>query len=105
LRTVFARQCLAGGYHASRRRPYPDYYPFVLTEAGAVFRLAIKGEDTRRKLAEALRFGLPVPRLGGNVATWRTCPYMPENGYGEIVLHQPQGLSANALSFVEEVGV
>jgi hypothetical protein len=95
---------MVGGYHAMRRRPYSAYYPFVLTEAGAVFRLEIVDEEGRRKFTDALRFGLPLPDLGGKAVSWRTCPFVPENGYGEIVLHEPPALPAAVLSFVEEAG-
>ncbi|PWW03808.1 CRISPR/Cas system CSM-associated protein Csm3 (group 7 of RAMP superfamily) [Hoeflea marina] len=94
----FARQSLAGQYPALRRRPYGKaYYPFVQTEPGAVFRLQVP-PTARGKLDEALRLGLPVPDLGGQPATWKTCPFVRENGYGEIRLHrlQPDGADTAA---------
>jgi hypothetical protein len=102
LQNVFARQSMAGGYLAMRRRPYHAYYPFVLTEAGAVFRLNVPDAACQQKLADALRFGLPVPDLGGKPASWHICPFMPENGYGEVVLHKPPGLRDGALTFIDE---
>lgn len=93
----FARPLFAGQYPAVRRRPYGKaYYPFVQTKPGAVFRLSLPDDKARQALGDALRFGLPVPPLGGKAATWQTCPFMPENGYGEIALHQIRPKVANA---------
>lgn len=79
----FAAQRLAGGYLAMRRRAYGPqrYQPFVLTEPGSVFLL--EGEIAG-DLARLARTGLPVPPLGGRPVDWRTCPFMPENGFGAI---------------------
>lgn len=109
----FARPVFAGQYPAIRRRPYGKaYYPFMQTKAGAVFRLSLPNDKARSAVSEALQFGLPVPPLGGKTATWQTCPFMPENGYGEITLHQPRPkvahpeiklrwLDASEIEFVE----
>jgi len=109
----FARPVFAGQYPAVRRRPYGKaYYPFVQTRPGAVFRLSLPTERARQALQDALQFGLPVPALGGKRATWKTCPFVPENGYGQIHLHQPGGgkmsasekirwLKADEIAFVE----
>ena len=87
----FARQSFAGQYPAVRRRPYGKaYYPFIQTNPGAVFRLQLTSEPAKKKLQEALRFGLPVADIGGAPATWKTCPFVPENGYGAICLHDPK---------------
>lgn len=75
---------LAGGYIATRRRPYgKTYYPFVLTEPGSVF--LVQGGDPE-KLANIARFGLPPVTLSRpDALTWKNCPYLRENGYGEVV--------------------
>lgn len=76
---------LAGGYIATRRQPYGKdiYYPFVLTEPGSVF--LVKGGD-KDKLERIARFGLaPVELIKPKRLTWENCPYLPENGYGEVV--------------------
>lgn len=75
---------LAGGYIATRYRPYgQSYYPFVLTEPGSVFLVA--GGDAG-KLDAIARFGLPPIALSHSPApTWENCPYLRENGYGEVV--------------------
>jgi hypothetical protein len=79
---------MAGGYLGTRRRAFGSgtYFPFVLTNEGSVFTLEISSEDARQALLHALRFGLPVPPFGARPLTWRNCPYVPENGYGEIDL-------------------
>ncbi len=84
----FASHRLAGGYLGMRRRLYgaTTYYPFLLTEAGAVFLMS---KPDVGALSEMLRFGLVPPvfsdgKGGRIVATWRTCPFVPQNGYGEI---------------------
>lgn len=109
----FARPVFAGQYPAVRRRPYGKaYYPFIQTKPGAVFRLSLPNEKSRLAIEDALRFGLPVPPLGGKATTWQICPFMPENGYGEITLHQPcpklanpdiklRWLDASEIEFVE----
>ena len=77
----YATQRLAGGYIARRYAAGAGYRPFWLTEAGSVFLL-------QGNIAEALenlvRNRLPSPVIGGVATDWRTCPYQPENGYGEI---------------------
>lgn len=109
----FARPVFAGQYPAIRRRPYGKaYYPFMQTKAGAVFRVSLPDDKARQALGEALQFGMPVPELGGRAVTWQTCPFMPENGYGEIALHRPhpevpntdiklRWLDAREIEFVE----
>ncbi len=78
-----ARQYLAGGYLAMRRRPWPGvYHPFVVTAAGSVFLLAGHIGD---RLNVLIRTGLP-PSAFKEAASldWRNCPFVPGNGYGEI---------------------
>jgi hypothetical protein len=79
----YTGRCLAGGYIARRRRPYGEtYYPFVLTEPGSVF--LVQGAD-KQKLATIARTGFaPVQLSGAERLDWRNCPYLRENGYGEV---------------------
>jgi hypothetical protein len=89
LLNFYAAQRLAGRYLATRRRPYGStYYPFIMTDPGAVFLLqAEAGKDAplRERLAELMRTGLPVPVLKDAAPLdWRNCPFVPENGFGEI---------------------
>ena len=82
LKNFFAAQRFAGRYHATRRRPYgKPYYPFLLTEPGSVFLVETEVE----KLKDLVRFGLPLPALKHAAALdWRNCPFVPENGFGQI---------------------
>jgi hypothetical protein len=85
LETYFGRQRLAGRYLSTRFRIYGTaYYPFILTEPGATFLL--KG-DLRTKLTEFLRSGLPLPKVNGVDLTWRNCPFVPQNGFGQIAVN------------------
>lgn len=85
LLNFFAEQELAGGYQARRFRPYGanEYFPFLLTRPGSIFRFGGDAENPR--LAQWLRAGLPLPHLEGAAKLdWRNCPYVPENGFGHF---------------------
>lgn len=85
LENFLAARKLAGGYLASRYRPYGQtYYPFVLTQPGSVFMVKLPTQKSRVAVARALRFGLPAPRIAGREMDWRICPFVPENGFGEV---------------------
>lgn len=94
----FARQRLAGGHVAIRypraalRNGWPPpggaqptpYEPYLLTEPGSVFRLRVKAETEARACVQSwLDDGLPLNPCYVN-ATWRTCPFLPENGFGQV---------------------
>ncbi len=94
LKNIFASREMAGGYIATRRRVFgrSTYYPFILTAPGSVFRLDVSAPGAREALENALRFGLPAADMSGKTLTikpltWRDCAYVPENGYGEIAIH------------------
>ena len=80
-----AQHWLAGGHRtsATRRRAQAAYYPFLLTEAGSVFILPQKEDCHENKLQERLNeiaaCGLPTYD-----PDWKTNPYQPQNGYGEV---------------------
>jgi hypothetical protein len=94
----FASQELAGGEYVWHRfQGAGDYEPYLLTCSGSVFLLEPEpGEE--EAAAQCLRHweerGLPLPgwartqyaRGGRSADLWSTCPYVPENGYGEVVL-------------------
>lgn len=86
LLSFFAAQSLAGGDIARRRRAYgKDYYvPFVLTDPGSIFLIEVTDDSGRKALDDAVRFGLTPAAFGTEPVTWKTCPYMPENGYGRM---------------------
>jgi hypothetical protein len=88
-----ARQKFAGGYQAKNNfKLYEYYYPFVLTETGSVFVLKILDrEKANVKQLEFCQHGLPLPSNITNLIPsdtsydyWKKCPFVPENGYGEI---------------------
>lgn len=84
LRRWFATQRLAGGYQAVRYPPEPGAVaPYLLTEPGSVF--LVEPEARARPIADLVRLGLPVaaPFEGRD---WRSCPFLPENGFGQVVL-------------------
>lgn len=91
----FARQKMVGRYFGKRFKDIHDnrYYPFVLTQAGSVFVLeAIKQKEAEDLLNIWQLTGLPLPSdlLPANTPTkeiWKKCPFVPENGYGEILVN------------------
>lgn len=90
----FARQKLAGGGFLWRKfQKGPSYRPLVLTQAGSTFVLHLAGDQKKAEecLDRWLKSGLPVAGkvcekfgLAGNAQDWQRCPYVPENGFGEI---------------------
>jgi len=95
----FARQNLSGGYYLHKRfQKDKDYEPYLLTEGGSIFVLTInKGKESEasNKLEEWYKNGLPLPEWAitryrddrQNGDHWTNCPYIPENGYGEIAVN------------------
>jgi hypothetical protein len=101
LGNYFQRCTLAGGKYFQQRflgtkRPYR---PYLLSNAGSTFRL--QPVDGREDFAQESvkrweRQGLPLSaRVRAYYAIpdawdqqWRHCPYLPENGYGEIAVNQ-----------------
>lgn len=84
----FASQRLAGGFYLHRRFHAGERYrPYLLTEPGSVFVLeastAAHAAQARDCIAGWQQHGLPLPASLGKL-TWRSCPYVPENGYGEV---------------------
>ncbi|MEQ8585023.1 MAG: hypothetical protein RLO01_13455 [Thalassobaculaceae bacterium] len=87
LDNFLAEQRLAGGYVALRYPQHDDRYePYLLTVAGSVFLIRESAPGTgAAKLAELLRDGLP-PNAAIGKRSWEECPYIAENGYGQIAL-------------------
>jgi hypothetical protein len=97
----FAHQGFEGGYRyhrylgAAERMERPNCYrPYYLTLAGSLFRLRVVDEQRASRLMKAwLSGGLPLPQWAleeyGQFGrdTWENCPFVPENGYGEIVVN------------------
>lgn len=94
----FATQSLAGGEYLWKRFQYPQYQPYLLSDASSVFVLTPKPDKTETAqdyIEQWLQTGLPVPDWAikkyqrhdkpGN--HWQNCPYLPQNGYGEIAVN------------------
>jgi len=92
----FATQSLAGGYYLHKRfQDGRHYNPYLLTDAGSVFVFTEK-IDAKGVIEKWLQSGLGFPqwakeKYGKNGGTdgdnWQNCPYIPENGYGEIAVN------------------
>jgi hypothetical protein len=113
LKRYFASQSLAGGYYLHRRfRSQEKYSPWLLTDPGSVFLLKIvqpndaKQVSLVQELIERWYFsGLPPY---DSSLEWRNCPYVRENGYGEIAVNlmchwhdQPEKGSFNEICIPE----
>ena len=96
----FAHQHFQGGYlyhrylGAAERAAHPNqYYPYYLTGAGSVFILEPTGPGPQVCLERWLQCGLDLPDWAGKkyslpgASLWQTCPFVPQNGYGEIVVN------------------
>ena len=85
---VFARQSLRGGWIGRRGRS-GSYQAFCLTLAGSVFvtdtpaSAAVADPSLLGLLESAEERGLP---LMGDGLTWSTCPFVPQNGFGEVLV-------------------
>ncbi|MGO8733607.1 MAG: RAMP superfamily CRISPR-associated protein [Terriglobia bacterium] len=100
LRHCFQRVSLAGGqYLAERFQPGQNYWPYLLTDPGSIFVFEVI--DTERAKAVAtqwLRQGLKASGKGlyfqdeSPDQLWKECPYIPENGYGEVRIEWVQGI-------------
>jgi hypothetical protein len=90
--SLFVRQDLTGTWY-HRRRYDPDrgeYAPEWLTRAGSVLVLEAAEEAGREVLRQALRRGLEAhPNADGSAADWRSTPFLPEHGFGEILVNDP----------------
>jgi len=112
LEDFYAYQDFRGGYLYHRylskaeQNGYGYYRPYYLTGAGSVFKLAIRNaEEAKSLLAVWERAGLPLPDWALNEYgrdgqdLWESCPFVPENGFGEIMVnldwHWDSSLPAN----------
>ncbi|HHJ20680.1 MAG TPA: hypothetical protein ENJ84_12800 [Gammaproteobacteria bacterium] len=95
----FARQKQAGGRYLKEvfQKGHSSYRPWLLTEAGSVFVLEADGDDmeeAQRLIKEWLQQGLPLTnevrkyyRIESSRVTWEQCPFLAQNGYGEIAVN------------------
>jgi len=91
----FARQELASDWPHRQRHGYTgEHRATWLTRAGSVFLLRVPEGDAREQLSSALRYGLPpAPEADGSEPDWRVTPWLPEHGFGEIVINHPHQLT------------
>ena len=88
----FSRQKLAGGpYMARRYQKNKPYNPWLLTTEGSFFALTVKdAAKATDRLTAWLQTGLPLPRwaIGQWGDSWAKNPFLPQNGFGEVAVHQ-----------------
>ena len=95
LNKFFAQQERVGGayhYHRFQRKQGNDYSPEWLTAAGSVFVLQVKDTaKAKQQIEQWLREGLPLPQQETDTwkpqERWQKSSYLPEHGYGEVVLN------------------
>jgi len=115
----YTNEVLAGGRYIQgrfwRSKGKAPYRPHVKTSAGSVFVLRVADElddaavgELRASFAHACRFGLtPGPVLlesgaGDTVSTatrWQRHPWLPAQGYGEILLQPDLGLDKESENY------
>lgn len=94
LPAVFLRERLAGGgFFLNRLAGTMRYAPWLLTEPGATFIFTRKAGTMTGFPESWLAGGLPIPKkvlqfhgLSASAELYRACPYLPQNGYGEVTL-------------------
>ena len=101
LERFFARQSLYGGFVSKRVKKNANerYEPFLLTDRGSVFVLRIVNQPVVETLIRKWKsHGLDTPNWakdrysparadGQRDPLWQRCPYVPQNGYGEIAIN------------------
>lgn len=96
----YASLSLAGGEYLYKRFQFgKPYNPYLLTLAGSVFALdAVPGKESvaAEHIKKWYESGFPLPqwaverysRNGNNNGNnWQNCPFIPQNGYGEIAVN------------------
>lgn len=87
----FAQQHLSNSYYHQTIHQQ-NYTPEWLTLEGSIFKLKANSSAAREKLQHYLSTGLPAHREANDtIAHWKTTPYLPEHGFGEICLHHKGG--------------
>lgn len=87
LSAVFVRERMRGASFMARRLPQggAEYRPWLLTEAGSVFVFEDIGDISAfSRYLEIPRETLAFYGVSEGPDLWRYCPYLPENGYGEV---------------------
>lgn len=93
----FADQQWQGGFLAHRGNR-AAYKPFLTTEPGSVFVLQAHepaAAEAGQKIAHWLTHGLPLPAWARQEygASFETNPFLPSDGFGEIVVNGPLQIS------------
>ncbi|TNE65427.1 MAG: hypothetical protein EP335_05785 [Alphaproteobacteria bacterium] len=98
----FTSERMAGAdFMANRFSAGRAYRPWLLTETGSVFVVRIKDPETAaQKLNDLQAHGLPLTRAiretyllsADGPDLWRECPYIRQNGFGEIIVDQQEHL-------------
>ncbi len=98
---AWADQSLAGGNTLAHRfRKGKPYNPWLLTSPGSVFFFRVTDPTkANHKLQGWLNHGISLPHWAVNEfgTDWRENPYRPENGFGEIFLHDYRHPSSELL--------
>lgn len=101
LERFFARQFLSGGrYQHGRFQEKGAYQPWLLTDGGSVFVFSVTDAGLADETVQGwLKGGLPLtPKVleaygleeegkGDQANLWRRCPFIRQNGYGEIAVN------------------
>ncbi|WP_413204157.1 RAMP superfamily CRISPR-associated protein [Rhodospirillum sp. A1_3_36] len=81
-----ASQRRVGGYLAGRyRQRERGYQPWILTNPGSVFEFTLDRTRTLALNSFAGR-GLPPPKAEIPLSDWRINPFVPQNGFGEVLV-------------------
>ncbi len=83
---AFSEERIVGGYLGYRFGEKGKYRPYLLTEAGSVFHIQLSQTDVA-SLNGLLSSGICRTELHGQRLGWRNCPFVTENGYGSIAVH------------------
>ena len=100
LERFHAKQALKGGGFLAARHGFTgeNYYPWILTRAGSVFVFSVVDQEAAQPAIQGwLEQGLLLAKSiqdswgikGEAHEHWRYCPYVPQNGYGEIAVNLP----------------
>jgi len=100
LERCFTKEYLAGSYYLYKRfQKDNEYYPYFITDKGSVFVFKVaegkKENDAQEQIKKWTRYGLPLPgwaierykNKGVDGSHWSNCPYIPQNGFGEIAVN------------------
>lgn len=88
-----AHQKLLGGYLHYRFQTKRPYNPFLVTAERSTFVLKTQNAGQLNEIRQLIgmwrALGLPLPdwAIREYGTSWQTCPFVPENGFGEIAVN------------------